>query len=132
MTKPAIKITAILGSLILFAGALFHLSGTGHVMASINRIAPEVLPVFFNEALAGVWVMPALHWIFIAFLSIGLSRYKSNACAAILMAFGCWIIIDGIVTFMHVGPFLGAFMLGLAGALLLASGVMLRKEARAG
>ena len=48
------------------------------------------------------------------------------------MAFGCWIITDGIVTFIHVGPFLGAFMLGLAGALLLASGVMLRKEIRAG
>ena len=77
-------------------------------------------------------MMPALHWIFIAFLSIGLSRYKSNSCAAILMALGCWIITDGIVTFIHVGPFLGAFMLGLEGALLLASGVMLRKEARAG
>ena len=132
MTKPAIKITAILGSLILFAGALFHLSGTGQLQAYLNQIAPDVMPVFFNEALTGMWMMPALHWIFIAFLSIGLSRYKSNSCAAILMAFGCWIITDGIVTFIHVGPFLGAFMLGLAGALLLASGVMLRKEIRAG
>jgi len=47
------------------------------------------------------------------------------------MAFGCWVLIDVLITFMHVGPFVGSYMLGLAGALLLASGVMLRKEARA-
>ena len=77
-----------------------------------------------------MWKMPTLHWIFIAFLSMGLSRYKSNSCAAILMAFGCWILVDALITFMHVGPFVGVYMLGLAGALLLASGVMLRKEMR--
>ena len=128
MTKPAIKITAILGALILLAGALFHMTALPQLETSIAEVEPD----FFKHALGGMWMMPALHWIFIAFLSIGLSRYKSNACAAILMAFGCWIIIDGIVTFMHVGPFLGAYMLGLAGVLLLASGVMLRKEMRAG
>ena len=49
----------------------------------------------------------------------------------ILMAFGCWIIVDGLITFMYVGPFLGVYMLALAGGLLLASGVMLRKQMRA-
>ena len=127
MTKPAIKITAILGSLILLAGAAFHLSA----MAQLKTVMAGLEPGFFREALPGMWKMPALHWIFIAFLSMGLSRYKSNSCAAILMAFGCWIIVDGLITFMYVGPFLGVYMLALAGGLLLASGVMLRKQMRA-
>lgn len=128
MTKPAIKITAILGALILLAGALFHFSAMAHVKASLGRVSPEAMDVFFNQALAGMWMMPAVHWIFIAFLSIGLSRYKSNSCAAILMAFGCWVLVDALITFMHVGAFAGVYMLGLAGLLLLASGLMLRKQ----
>jgi len=78
-----------------------------------------------------MWVLPSMHWVFIAFLSIGLSRYKSNACAAILMAFGCWVLVDALITFLHVGPFMGAYMLAIAGALILTSGLMLRKEMRA-
>jgi len=84
MTKPVIKITAILGAFILLAGAVFHMTAMPQVKTSLT----DVEPVFFKNALAGMWIMPSVHWLFIAFLSIGLSRYKSNACAAILMAFG--------------------------------------------
>jgi len=124
MTKPAIKISAILGALILLAGAAFHMTA----MPEIQALLAGVQVGFFQKALAGMWIMPAAHWIFIACLSIGLSRYKSKACAAILMAFGVWVLIDAFITFMHVGPFLGVYMLAVAGLLLLASGVMLRKD----
>ena len=127
MTKPAIRITAILGALILLAGAAFHMTGLGPVKGAVSGVEPD----FYQNALLGMWVMPAVHWLFIAFLSIGLSRYKSNSCAAILMAFGVWILLDGAITFFHVGPFLGVYMLALAGGLLLASGFMLRKQMRA-
>lgn len=125
-TKLIIKITAILAALILVAGAVFHMSGLAPVKAALA----DVKPVFYQDALAGMWVMPALHWIFIACLSVGLSWYKSKACAAVLMAFGVWILIDALTTFMHVGPFMGTYMLGVAGILLLISGVMLRHQAR--
>jgi len=128
MTKPAIKITAILGALILIGGAAFHMSALPAVKDAIVPVERE----FFKGAFTGMWVLPSMHWLFIAFLSIGLARYKSNACAAILMAFGCWILVDALITFMNVGPFMGAYMLGLAGLLLLASGLMLRKEVREG
>jgi len=127
MTKPAIKITAILGALILLGGAAFHMTAMGQVKAALV----DVEPAFFKEGLSGMWMMPAMHWLFIAFLSIGLSRYKSNSCAAILMAFGCWVLIDAAITFAHVGGFIGVYMLAFAGLLLLASGLMLRKDMRA-
>jgi len=127
MTKPAVKITAIIGAIILLAGAVFHLSALLDVKTSLI----EVEPAFFKNALGGMWVMPALHWIFIACLSVGLSWYKSRACAAILMGFGIWVIVDALVTYMYVGPFMGAYMLALAGLLLLSAGLMLRRQMRA-
>lgn len=127
MTKPAIKITAILGALILLAGGAFHMTALPQLKAALGALEPG----FFQDGLPAMWKLPAIHWIFIAFLSIGLSRYKSNSCAAILMAFGCWVIVDALISFIYVGPFVGVYMLGLAGALLLASGMMLRKDMRA-
>ena len=126
MTKPAVKITAILGAVILLAGAAFHMSALAGVKAAVAGVEPA----FYKNALPGMWVMPAVHWLLIAFLSVGLSRYKSNACAAILMAFGVWVLLDAAITFVHLGAFLGVYMLALAGGLLLASGFMLRGQMR--
>ena len=124
MTKPAVKITAILGALILFAGALFHMTALPGVKAFVAGGSPT----FFEKTLPAMWMMPAIHWIFIAFASVGLARYRSRSCAAILMGFGLWVLVDALMTFMAVGPFIGAFMLALAGLLLLTSGFMLRKD----
>lgn len=128
MTRPAIKITAILGAFILLAGAAFHMSGMGQLKVATQPIESD----FFKNALVGLWTTTSIHWLFIAFLSVGLARYKSNACAAILLAFGVLILVDALLIFMSVGLFLGAYMLGLAGLLLLASGLMLRKDIRTG
>jgi len=124
MTKPSIKITAILGALILLAGGVFHMSA----LAQVKDATQPIDSYFYRNALPAMWMIPALHWIFIAFLSIGLSRYRSNACAAILMAFGLWILVDALMTFIHVGAFIGVYMLTAAGLLLLVSGVMLRQD----
>ena len=126
MTKPAVKVTAILGAVILLAGAAFHMSALAGVKAAVAGVEPA----FYKNALVGMWIMPAMHWLLIAFLSVGLSRYKSNACAAILMAFGVWVFLDAAITFVHLGAFLGVYMLALAGGFLLASGFMLRGQMR--
>ena len=127
MTKPAIKITAILAALILLAGAWLHMSALPMVKTSAADIEPE----FFKNGLPAMWILPALHWVFIACLSIGLSWYKSKACAAVLMGFGLWVLVDALITYLHVGAFMGVYMLFVAGLLLLVSGFMLRKAARA-
>lgn len=126
MTKPAIRITAILGALILLITAGFHMSAMPELKAALGALDAG----FFQKGLPAMWILPAVHWLFIAFLSIGLSRYKSNSCAAILMAFGAWVLVDALINFAHVGAFIGVYMLGLAGLLLLASGLMLRKDMR--
>ena len=126
MTKPAIRITAILGALILLITAGFHMSAMPELKAVLGALDAG----FFQKGLPAMWILPAVHWLFIAFLSIGLSRYKSNSCAVILMAFGAWVLVDALINFTHVGAFIGVYMLGLAGLLLLASGLMLRKDMR--
>ena len=126
MTKAAVKITAILAALILLVGAAFHMTG----IVPVKMVLEDVEPEFYKNALAGMWVMPAVHWIFIAFLSAGLSWYKSKACAAILIAFGVWIITDALIVLLHVGPFMGVYMLGISGLLLLISGVLLRNAVK--
>lgn len=100
-------------------------------MGDLNTSLASMDSEFFKKGLPAMWVLPSAHWLFIACLSVGLSRYASNACAAILMAFGMWVLMDALIAFIHVGPFMGIYMLCTAGLLLLTSGVMLRKMMRA-
>ena len=76
---------------------------------------------FYRRSLTAMWIIHAVHWVFIGALSVGLSWYKSKACAAVLMGFGVWVLIDTVITLLHVGPFRGLYLLGFAGVLLLAS-----------
>lgn len=122
MRQSAIKITAIVGALILLGTAGFHMTAMPQLRASIAPIDSG----FYQKGIPAMWVIPAAHWIFIAFLSIGLSHYKSKACAAILMAFGFWVLIDALIIFTYAGPFIGIYMLALAGGLLLTAGLKLR------
>jgi len=66
MTKPAIKITAILGALILFAGAAFHMTALPQLKTALGALEPG----FFQDGLPAMWILPAVHWIFIGCLSI--------------------------------------------------------------
>ena len=127
MTSPAIKITAMLGGLILIAGASYHMTGLAGAKAAVSGIDSA----FFKKTLPVMWAVPSVHWAFIGFLSFGLSRYKSKACAAILIAFGLMILLDALVTFLLAGMFLGVYIMSAAGLLLLVSGVMLRKASHA-
>lgn len=110
----------------LLVAAYFHMTGFGPMKTAIAPLEPG----FYKTGLPVMWVLPSVHWGFIACVSVGLARYKSQACAAILMAFGVWVLVDAAITFTQVGAFMGVYMLGLAGLLLLLSGLMLRKDAR--
>ena len=126
MTNTATKITAILAALILLIGAAIHLKS----LPSLGVEIADVDSAFYKNSLTAMWIVSSFHWIFIAFLSVGLSRYRSNSCAAILMAFGVMILVETLITLQYVGGFRGLYMLGEAGVLLLASGLMLRREMR--
>ena len=127
MTHPAIKITAILAALILLVGAFIHMRAFGTFTVAVSAVEPA----FYRRSLTAMWIIHVVHWVFIAFISVGLSWYRSKACAAVLMGFGVWVLIDTLITLLHVGAFRGVYMLGFAGVLLLASGMMLRRQARA-
>jgi len=80
MTTPAIKITAILGGLILIVGASYHMTGLDGAKAAVANIESD----FFKKTLPVMWTLPSVHWAFIGFLSIGMSRYKSKAVSGCL------------------------------------------------
>lgn len=126
-TRSIIKITAIIAALILLLGAAFHMTGLSPLAAEMSTLRSS----FYKAAMPGIWMIPAVHWVFIACLSVGLSRYVSEGCAAVLLAFGVWLLVDAAIVFSHVGLFAGVIMLALAGALLLTSGLLLRKDAKA-
>ena len=128
MNQTAIKILTGAGSLILLATAYFHFTG----LTPVREIARTVENDFMQHALITVWAMLSFHMIFIALLAFGASFYRSQACAAILMAFGVWNIVDGLIILTHVQFFPGVPMLIAAGALYLVAGLMLRKLARSG
>jgi len=121
-SKPIVKVLAALGALILLFGSWYHSDALTQVKSAIAPMDDG----FLKDALPGMWVIPSIHWIFIAFLSFGLSFYKSRACAAILIAFGVWLLIDAAIVYRYVGAFAGVYMLVVTGLLILTSGLLLR------
>ncbi len=119
-----IKLFAALGGLILLFGSWFHSDALSQVRAAIAPMDDG----FFRDALPAMWVMPSIHWIFIACLSFGLSFYKSRAGSVILIAFGVWLLMDAALVFRYVGAFAGVYMLIASGLLILTSGLLLRRS----
>ncbi|NNE56639.1 MAG: hypothetical protein HKN36_00900 [Hellea sp.] len=124
MKPNIIQILTGIASLILLVIASMHYGG----LSSLKDAIGVIDSAFFKGAIPGVWIMPSIHMIFIACLAFGLSFYKSRACAAMLIAFGAWCLVDAAIIFIHVGPFVPVYMLGVAGLCLLAAGFMLRRS----
>lgn len=101
-------------------------------LPDLNIALGEMTPGFYQKGLPAMWTLPALHWILIGGLATGLSSYRSRACAVILIAFALWVFIDAIVAFLHVGLFIGVYMLVAAGICFLFSGTKLRRLANSG
>lgn len=127
MNQTIIKALAGLGSLILLAMAYFHYTG----LTPVREIAANVDDDFMRHALITNWAVFSFHLIFIALLAFGTSFYASKACAAILMAFGAWVILDGLIIWTHVMFFPGVPILITAGACYLIAGILLRRKMHA-
>ena len=122
MTLP--KVLAAIGALILLFTAYMHMGGAEGAKIATSLSKSD----FFKKAVPAVWIMPSVHMTFIAFLSFGLSFYRSKAGAVILIAFGLLTLVDAAIVFGAVGPFIGAYMLAAAGLLILTSGILLRRS----
>ncbi len=119
-----IRALAAIGSLIALFTAYMHMTGA----APVKEIAAASDSQFFSAAIPQVWMLISVHLVFIAFLAFGLSFYKSRACAAILMAFGVWLLVDAAMVFAAAGPFIGVYALAAAGLCYLIAGFMLRRQ----
>lgn len=124
MNQSVIKIIAGLGSFITLATAYLHYGGLGPARESVAGAESD----FMRHALITMWALYSIHLILIAALAFGASFYKSKACAAFLMAFGAWLMMDGLIIWTHVAWFPGVPVLMAAGLCYLIAGFMLRKS----
>lgn len=127
MPSPMIKITAMLGALMLLMAAGFHVTEMDAATAYLSHTDDPIA-----RSLLAAWIMPIISWVFIACISVGLSRYCSKACAAVLLAFALWVLTDALVIMWQAGMSLSVYLLGAAGVSLLLSAVSLRAAARRG
>jgi len=63
MTRPAIRITAILGALILLITAAFHMTAMPQLKAALGGLEAG----FFQNGLPAMWILPAVHWVLLRF-----------------------------------------------------------------
>ena len=124
MTLNTTRLLTGFGSAILLGTSALHLFGLSIVRPALETVEPA-----FNQGtLTASWIVPSLHWLFIACLAFGLSVYKSKIAAAMLMAFGLLLLSDAVLLFTHVGTFIGVGLLGLSGLSYLIGGFLLRRE----
>ena len=127
MNQNLIKFLAGMGSVILILTALLHFKSLDSVREMVTQIDDE----FMSHAIITLWAILSFHLIFLAFLAFGASFYRSKACAAFLMAFGAWALLDALIIWTHIGWFEAVPMLGAAGSLHLIAGLSLKRNMRA-
>ncbi len=113
-----------LGSLVLVATAAFH--GTGYTEVT-DAVAESNLEGMITGAIGGLWLYPSVHWLFLAFLAVVTLRFRSpGARRWVLALIAGLLVVDITILLIHVGPFVGEAMLGVA-ALAYAGGAWLAR-----
>ena len=124
MTPLWIRVLTGLGSLILLITAGLHLGG----LDDLNLLFETTNSEFLESAIKGVWILLSVQFLFMACLAFGLSFYRSWGCAAVLMAFACWLFVNALIIFANVGFFIAIPMLIIAGLCYGISGLTIRRS----
>jgi hypothetical protein len=117
--KPA-RWLIVIGSLVLFFGAILHLYGYTFVMPRIaaTNAGPEILNVFkalwWSLSVPGIVLCPVIIWI---------SRLPSGRGPVLL----CTVIpaATGILLFCFLGWFIGSILFAVATVFLVVGGLLL-------
>lgn len=123
-SKPLVKLLAGLGGI----GAILTAFSFMQYLPWVDDVTISARHEFTEQAVPAVWTMAALHLFMTAFLSFGLSFYKSRACAVVLIAFGIWLMLDAAIIYGYVGSFIIVYMLAASGLFILTSGLLLRRS----
>ena len=122
MTLPRWLI--LLGSIIMFAGALLHIVGGSLgvfpvlVKAGVDpRVAGAVKCVWLVVSAHGILLSPALVWI-----------SRGQGTRALLRYLAFIPLVDAVLMYYFVGPFSGAYIVTASALLLLAGAWLLPRE----
>lgn len=122
-----VKILTAIGSLVLLVVAFQHMQSVDVV----KSITIDVDNVLIKSSIVPLWVLAAVQLLFVALMAFGASFYRSKACAAFLLGFGLWVLVDAAILWTYNGWFTAIPMLLAAGLLYLVAGLVLRRAAHA-
>lgn len=104
------KVVALLGVILLIAGAGFHLTALGFIKEEALKIENP----FLANVLMPVWVFPSAHWLIFGLIGGIAALMPSRATRAVLFLIAVALAVDASLTFAALGPFAGAIILGIA------------------
>lgn len=107
---------AWLGSALLTITALVHLTGFSAIPAS-----PPITdaPTFYEAVLRPLWLFASIHWLLIATVCVLAASSARGARRIVLLCCGGVILVDSVVLYWFIGPFIGVWLLAAAGVALM-------------
>jgi len=114
------KVFAWTAALLLLVISGFHMTGLPMVRNSI----PDIENLFMQAALEPVWITPSIHWFVFALIIILSAVRPQIVFRPVLGLIGIAVIIDAFLIAFHVGFFIGAILLFVAGVLTILSAVL--------
>jgi hypothetical protein len=122
MTLPRWLI--LLGSIIMFAGALLHIVGGS--LGVFPVLAKAGVDPLVAGAVKCVWLVVSAHGILLAPALVWISR--SQGTRALLRYLALIPVVDAVLMYYFVGPFAGAYIVTASALLLLAGAWLLPSE----
>ncbi len=111
------SMTAIIAALLLFFGAIFHLSAVPMLVQEITTIQSA----FLKSTFLPIWIMPSQHWITYAVLILILHKNTNKFAKRVLWFIVFSLFFDAAIIFYKLGFFIGNQILLFAAFLTLIS-----------
>lgn len=122
-----VRIAVVIGSLIVAATALFHLTGYDDVGALLAQAG--VRP-FMRNGLQGLWLMFSIHLIVLAIAATAVVIRPTSGSRPVLIVVTALLLTDVLILLRYVGVFAGTIMLA-SGTALIASGIIFTRRSNA-
>jgi hypothetical protein len=124
--KRTAQVLAILGSVILFAGAALHsVLGSRVVFAALDASngPPDIV-----HGLKAVWLIVAWHWTVIGIVAIAAAFSQLRIRRAVVLLCGIVLLADGAGMYAALGIFIGNAMIFAAAIAFLAGAALFPSE----
>jgi hypothetical protein len=120
MNKP---VAVWIGAALLTITALFHFTGYFQI--------PDTSPSagsarFFDAALRPLWLFASLHWLLTAAVCVLVVKAEPRVARSILVGCAAIVLLDALLLYLFIGPFIGEAMLAAAALLMIRGAYQLR------